>query len=104
MPSFIRSARKNRIKRQGVVIRTEKELSKSMTVYEQTSRRIICVNHDTNVRPASIIQVYVPGSNYVNDEIENFYYIIQQKPDTNPIKSTILMAQLVLTLTNQCQV
>ena len=37
---IIHSAKKDGIKRQGVAIITEKELSKSMTSYKQTSERI----------------------------------------------------------------
>ena len=54
---IIHSARNDGIKDVAIVI--EKELSKSMTSYEQTSERIIRVNLDTNLGPATIIQVYV---------------------------------------------
>lgn len=42
------------MKRQGVAIITEKEFSKSMISYEQTSGIVISVNLDTNIEPVTI--------------------------------------------------
>ena len=47
-------ARKDGMKRQGVAIITEKEFSKSMISYEQTSGIVISVNLDTNIEPVTI--------------------------------------------------
>ena len=73
---IINSARKDGIKRLSVAIIIEKELSKSLTSYEQTLERIISVNLDTNVRPVTIIQVYAPDSSHDTTEIENFCNIL----------------------------
>ena len=84
---IIHSARKDEIRRQGVAIVTEKELSKCMTSYALTSERIISLTLKTNAGSVTIIQVYAPDSNYDDDDVENFYNILH----TIPKKSTVLL-------------
>ena len=88
---IIHSARKDEIRRQGVAIVIEKELSKCMTSYALTSERIMSVTLKTNTGSVTIIQVYAPDSNYDDDEVENFYNILQQEIDTVPKKSTVIL-------------
>ena len=89
---LIHSARKDEIRRQGVPVVIEKELSKCMTSYALTSERIMSVTLKTNRGSSvTIIQVYAPDSNYDDDEVENFYNILQQEIDTIPKKSTVLL-------------
>ena len=45
----------------------------------------------TNTGSVNTIQVYAPDSNYDDDEVENFYNILQQEIDTIPRKSTVLL-------------
>ena len=68
---IIHSARKDEIRRQGVAIVIEKELSKCMTSYALTSERIVSVTLKRNTGSVSIIQVYTPDSNYDDNEVEN---------------------------------
>ena len=49
-----------------------------MTSYALTSERIMSVTLKTNTGSVTIIQVYGPDSNYDDDEVENFYNILQQ--------------------------
>ena len=88
---IIHSARKDEIRRQGVAIVINKELSKCMTSYTLTSERIMSVTFKTNTGLVTTIQVYAPDSNYDDNEIENFYNILQQKTDNIPKKSTIIL-------------
>ena len=88
---IINSPRKDEIRRQGVAIVIEKELSKCMTSYALTSERIMSVTLKTNTGSVTIIQVHVPDSNYDDDEVENFYNILQQEIDTIPKKLTVLL-------------
>ena len=62
-----------------------------MTSYTLTSERIMSVTVKTNTGLVTIIQVYAPDSSYDDDEIENFYDILQQKIDNIPKKSTIIL-------------
>ena len=62
-----------------------------MTSYALTSERIMSVTLKTNTGSVTIIQVYAPDSNYDDDEVENFYNILQQEIDTIPKKSTNYM-------------
>ena len=62
-----------------------------MTSYTLTSERIMSVTFKTNTGLVTIIQVYAPDSSYDDDEIENFYDILQQKIDNIPKKSTIIL-------------
>ena len=62
-----------------------------MTSYALTSERIMSVTLKTNTGSVTIIQVYAPDSNYDDDEVENFYNILQQEIDTIPKKSTVLL-------------
>ena len=66
---IIHSARKDEIRRQGVAIVTEKELSKCMTSYALTSERIMSVILKTNTGSVTIIQVHTPDSNYDDNEV-----------------------------------
>ena len=88
---IINSPRKDEIRRQGVAIVIEKELSKCMNSYALTSERIMSVALKTNTGSVTIIQVHVPDSNYDDDEVENFYNILQQEIDTIPKKLTVLL-------------
>ena len=88
---IINSPRKDEIRRQGVAIVIEKELSKCMNSYALTSERIMSVTLKTNTGSVTIIQVHVPDSNYDDDEVENFYNILQQEIDTIPKKLTVLL-------------
>ena len=88
---IIHPARKDEIRRKGVGIVIDKELSKCMTSYTLTSERIMSVTFKTNTGLVTIIQVYAPDSSYDDDEIENFYKILQQKIDNIPKKSTIIL-------------
>ena len=62
-----------------------------MTSYTLTSERIMSVTFKTNTGLVTTIQVYAPDSNYDDNEIENFYNILQQKIDNIPKKSTIIL-------------
>ena len=62
-----------------------------MTSYTLTSERIMSVTFKTNTGLVTIIQIYAPDSSYDDDEIENFYNILQQKIDNIPKKSTIIL-------------
>ena len=88
---IIHSARKDEIRRQGVAIVIDKELSKCMTPYTPTSERIVSVTFKTNTGLVAIIQIYTPDSSYDDDEIENFCNILQQKIDNILKKSTIIL-------------
>ena len=88
---IIHSSRKDEIRRQGVAIVIEKELSKCMTSYTLISERIMSVSLKTHTGLVTIIQVYAPDSTYDDDEVENFYNILQKKIDNIPKKSTILL-------------
>ena len=69
---IIHSSRKDEIRRQGVVIVIEKELSKCMTSYALISERIMSVSLKTHTGLVTIIQMYAPDSTYDDDEVENF--------------------------------
>ena len=88
---IIHSARKDVIRSQGVAIVIEKGLSKCMTSYALTSERIVIVTLKTNTGSVTIIQEYAPVPNYDDDEVENFYNILQQEIHTIPKKSMVLL-------------
>ena len=46
------------------------------------------VSLKTHTGLVTIIQVYAPDSTYDDDEVENFYNILQKKIDNIPKKST----------------
>ena len=87
---IIHSSGKDEIRRQGVAIVIEKELSKCMTSYALISERIMSVSLKTHTGLVTIIQLYAPDSTYDDDEVENFYNILQKKIHNIPKKSTIL--------------
>ena len=62
-----------------------------MTLYALISERIMSVSLKTHTGLVTIIQLHAPDSTYDDDEVENFYNILQKKIDNIPKKSTILL-------------
>ncbi len=72
------------IKRQGVAIIIERELSGCMATFSLIYEREMSVTLKTNSGTATSIQVYAPDSTHNIDEIESFYNILQQEIDSIP--------------------
>ena len=88
---ILHSGRKDEIKRQGVAIIIEKELSKCMTTFSSISERVMSVTLQMVSGITTVIQVYAPDSTYDDDEVESFYNTLQQTIDSIPRKSTVLL-------------
>ena len=79
--TIIHSCRKDGIKRQGVAIIVEKQLSKLMLSYECHNERLLSATFDTAEGPRTLFQVYAPDSSYSKNVAEEFYDLLLSKID-----------------------
>ena len=88
---IIQSSRHDDIHRQGVATVLHKEIAKHMEGYETISERLILIQLETEDEPLFILQGYAPDSTYSEEEIDEFYHLVQEHLDQLPKKKKLTL-------------
>ena len=81
----------NRLKRNGVGFLIRKEITDSILNFSYVSDRIISIRIEAKPKNVTIIQVYIPTSDYSDNEIEEFYEKIDESIKTTHKKDFIVV-------------
>ena len=88
---IVQSSRHDDIHRQGVATVLHKEIAKHMEGFKTISERLILIQLETIDEPLFILQGYAPDSTYSEEEIDEFYHLVQEQLDQLPKKRKLIL-------------